>query len=89
MYIDIEKVLKLAETALSDKKEAINKIKKNEYFPFVYREYLFKYEFGVCQWEATKEAFTQPTDIMNESILAAEVKNIIEAFFNHLLPADY
>ena len=89
MYIDIEKVFNLAEIALPERKEDIKQIKENEYYPFICRGVLFKYEFFVCQWEVVKEVFNQPTDIMKEQCISTEITKIVEDFFNHLLPADY
>lgn len=89
MYVDIEKVFKLAAITLPEKKEEIQKIKENEYYPFLYRGYLFKCEWNRCEWEDEKEAFTQEIDIKLEKELAYQIVDIIAEFFRKLEPFTY
>lgn len=89
MYVDIKKVFKLAETTLPEKKEEIKKIKENEYYPFLYRGYLFKCEWDFCKWEVVKEAFTDETDIKLEQELAHKITDIVAEFFRKLAPFSY
>lgn len=84
MYIDIEKVLKLAEITLPHKAEKIQKIQKSYYFPFVYRDYAFENSYGVYSWEAVSESFNNVEDREQEKQLSWEIVNIIEDFYNSL-----
>ncbi len=83
MYVNIKKVLKLAEITMPTNKEKLQKIQKNYYFPFVYRDYSFHFEYN-CTWEATTEAFTRAADIESEAQLAIKIAQTVEEFFESI-----
>ena len=88
MYINIEKVLILAEITLPHKAEKIQKIQKSYYFPFVYRDYIFEYSATDCTWGVYKwekpETFNRSEDIEQAWRIARETTEIIEEFFESI-----
>ena len=84
MYINIRKVLKLAEITLPHKTEKIQKIQKSYYFPFICRDYAFENSYGVYSWEAVSESFNNVEDIEQEKQLSWDIANIIADFYDSL-----
>ncbi len=87
MYIDIEKVLKLAEVALPEIEIVIKRTRENMYYPFICRWYLFNVENGICTVENFKDPFTLMEDRRNSHEVAQQIAQIIDDFFYNLREA--